>query len=121
MDTYTNSKLDNFNKEISNKKVAIIGLGVSNMPLIDYFRKLNCIISVFDNREENKIDKDTIDDLKDKNINYYFGENSLSNLVGFDYIFRSPSCMPYTKELQEEKNRGAKITSEIEKFVFKFP
>ena len=51
MDTYINSKLDNFNKEISNKKVAIIGLGISNMPLIDYFFKLNCLISIFDNRK----------------------------------------------------------------------
>ncbi len=45
---------------------------------------------------------------------FSFGENNLSKLVGFDLIFRSPSCMPTKKELVEEEKRGAIVTSEIE-------
>lgn len=45
---------------------------------------------------------------------FSFGENNLSKLVGFDLIFRSPSCMPTKKELQEEEKRGAIVTTEIE-------
>ena len=48
------------------------------------------------------------------NFEFSFGENNLSKLVGFDLIFRSPSCMPTQKELVEEEKRGAIITSEIE-------
>ena len=117
MDTYTNTKLDEFNKTISNKRVAIIGLGVSNLPLIDYFKKLGSSITVFDNREEEKIEKNIIDDIKQKNIKYYFGKNSLENLVEFDYIFRSPSCMPSTPEIEKEVEKGAILTSEIEKVL----
>ena len=47
-------------------------------------------------------------------LNITFGKDSLENLKGFDMIFRSPSCMPNRKELEEEKERGAVVTSEIE-------
>ncbi len=117
MNTYTNTKLDEFNKMISNKRVAIIGLGVSNLPLIDYFKKLGSSITVFDNREEEKIESNILDDLKDKNIRGYFGKDALKNLIGFDYIFRSPSCMPSTPEIEKEVEKGAILTSEIEKVL----
>ena len=38
MSTYINRKLEEFNKSIENKKIAIIGIGVSNIPLVEYFR-----------------------------------------------------------------------------------
>ncbi len=117
MNDFKNEKLENFNKEIANKKVAIIGLGTSNVPLIDYFSNLGCIISVFDNREKEKIDKDILEKIDDLKIKYYFGEKALDDLVGFDYIFRSPSCMPWTEELQKEVSRGAILTSEIEQVL----
>ena len=34
---YQNKKLKEFENYVRGKKVAIIGLGVSNIPLIDYF------------------------------------------------------------------------------------
>ena len=36
---YVNEKLNEFNEYLKNRKVAVIGLGVSNIPLIDYLRK----------------------------------------------------------------------------------
>ncbi len=42
------------------------------------------------------------------------GENYLSKLIGYDIIFRSPSCMPNIPEIQAELKRGAILTSEIE-------
>ena len=117
MDTYTNTKLDEFNKTISNKRVAIIGLGVSNLPLIDYFKKLGSSITVFDNREEEKIEKNILEDLKNKDIRGYFGKDALKDLIGFDYIFRSPSCMPSIPEIEKEVEKGAILTSEIEKVL----
>ena len=37
---FVNEKLEEFNNYIKGKKVAIIGLGVSNIPLIDELYKL---------------------------------------------------------------------------------
>ena len=38
--SFVNTKLEKFNNELKNKKIAIIGLGVSNSPLIDYMQNL---------------------------------------------------------------------------------
>lgn len=111
---YINYKLNEFNENIKNKKVAIIGLGISNKPLIEHLYNLKARISVFDNREQEKIDKDILEKVQELGIKSYLGENYLSNLKGFDYIFRSPSCRPDLPEIEAEVERGAILTSEIE-------
>ena len=112
--SFINTKLEEFNKSLKNKKVAIIGLGVSNEPLIDYLYNLQSKISVFDKRTEDKIDKAILSKINKYNIDKYFGENYLSNLKDFDIIFKSPSCRPDLPEIEKEVVRGAKLTSEIE-------
>ena len=42
-----NKKLEEFNKNLIGKKIAIIGLGVSNIPLLDYFKDIDCEVSIF--------------------------------------------------------------------------
>lgn len=111
---FVNTKLENFNNSIKNKKVAIIGLGVSNEPLIDYLYNLKASITVFDKREEDKIDKNILKKIEKYNISKQFGENYLSNLKDFDIIFKSPSCRPDIPEIKQEVKKGAKLTSEIE-------
>lgn len=111
---FKNEKLEQFNKFATGKKIAIIGLGVSNLPLLDYFYALACKISVFDNRIKDELDKNVIEKIDKYNIQYFGGENNLENLKGFDIIFRSPIVMPYRKEIKEEQERGAIVTSEIE-------
>ena len=112
--SFVNTKLEKFNNWIKNKKVAIIGLGVSNAPLIDYMQKLKANLTVFDNRAEEKIDKNILQKIEKYNIKKQFGENYLSNLKDFDIIFKSPSCRPDLPEIEAEVKRGAKLTSEIE-------
>ena len=112
--SYINEKLVEFNNYLKNRKVAIIGLGVSNIPLIDYLYNLQAKVTVFDDRNIEDIPKDILDKITKYAFEFSFGENSLSKLIGFDIIFRSPSCMPTKKELVEEAKRGAIVTSEIE-------
>jgi len=108
---YINKKLKEFNKFLDSKKVAIIGMGVSNLPLLDYFYDKNAKVTVFD--------KNTPSDEIMEKINKYryeveIGEYNLSRLNGFDIIFRSPSVLPTREELVTAANKGAIITSEIE-------
>ena len=114
---FKNEKLEEFNKFASGKKIAIIGLGVSNLPLLDYFHDLACKISVFDNRVKEELDENIIEKIDKYDIEYFGGENNLENLKGFQIIFRSPSVMPYRKEIKAEQERGAFITSEIEMVI----
>ncbi len=111
---FKNEKLNQFNDYIKFRKVAIIGLGVSNLPLLDYMYEKKAKVTVFDDREEDSISKEIMEKIKSYNFEFFFGENSLSNLKDFDIIFRSPSCLPTRKELAEEANRGAIVTTEIE-------
>ena len=114
---YVNKKLVEFNNEIKNKRIAVIGLGVSNIPLIDYFYAHGANVVAFDNRNKENIDFSVIQKLEDYNMLYYLGENSLEHLIGFDYIFRSPSCRPDIPEIVKEVENGAILTSEIEKVL----
>lgn len=109
-----NEKLEEFEKYLLGRKVAIIGLGVSNLPLLKYLNKKNAKVTVFDDREADKLPKEMVEQIRRYDMKYFFGESSLENLKGFDIIFRSPSCMPTKKELVEEEKRGAIITTEIE-------
>ena len=108
---FVNKKLEEFNNYIKNKRVAIIGLGVSNIPLIDYLHKLGSKIVLFNNKQ---VSDEVLDKIYEYKLEYYFGENYLSKLEGFDVIFRSPSCRPDLPEIEKEVERGAILTSEIE-------
>lgn len=109
-----NQKLQEFNTYLKNRKVAVIGLGVSNLPLLDYLNKMSSNVTVFDDRNIEQIPKDIIDKITKYEFSFSFGENNLEKLVGFDIIFRSPSCMPTRKELVLEEQKGAIVTTEIE-------
>ena len=111
---YINEKLQEFERYIYNKKIALIGLGVSNLPLIDYFTDKGAKVTVFDKRTIDEIDKEILDKITSRCVNFSFGEHNLVNLIGFDLIFRSPTCRPDCPELKAESIRGAIITSEIE-------
>ena len=109
-----NKKLEEFEKYLERKKVAIIGLGVSNMPLLKYMYERMAKVTVFDNREIDNIPKDYLAEVMKYEFDYEFGKDALSKLHGFDIIFRSPSCMPTIKELVEAQEKGTIVTSEIE-------
>jgi UDP-N-acetylmuramoylalanine--D-glutamate ligase len=111
---YVNEKLEEFNNYLVGRKVAIIGLGVSNLPLLDYLHENNAMVKVFDEKEIDDIPKEVMDKITKYSMEFSLGKNSLSELKGFDLIFRSPSCLPTKEELVEEENRGALVTTEIE-------
>lgn len=111
---FKNDKLEEFNEYIKFRKVAIIGLGVSNLPLLDYMYEKKVRVTVFDERNIEGISKQVMDKITAYGFEFSLGKNCLEKLKGFDIIFRSPSCLPTRPELQLEENRGAIVTTEIE-------
>ena len=77
-----NKKLEEFNNNLIGKKIAIIGLGVSNIPLLDYFKDIDCEVSLFNEKEINI-------DLSNYNYKLYVGNRR------FDRS-RCSSCKPFT-------------------------
>ena len=114
---YTNKDLEEFKTYVKDKYVAIMGMGVSNTPLIKYLMDLDANITVFDKKSEDELDKAVIEEYAIQGVKFSLGENYLSNLVGYDIIFRSPSMRPDIPELEKELDRGAILTSEIEMLV----
>ena len=111
---YENQKLKEFEEYIKFRKIAVIGLGVSNLPLIDYLYEKKANVTVFDERNIEQISKDVMDKITKYSFKFSLGKNYLDKLNNFDIIFRSPSCLPTNLKLEEEEKRGAIVTTEIE-------
>lgn len=114
---YINGKLIEFNHYLKGRSVALIGLGISNIPLIDYLHDVGAKVTVFDRKNINYIDKSVIDKIINYGMEYYFGEDYLDELDEFDMIFRSPTCLPTNPDIVREAKRGAIVTTEVEMFI----
>ena len=108
---YINEKLNKFNNSLEGKKVAIIGMGVSNSPLLDYFGDKNAKLTILDS-------KALSDEIMEKINKYGYSidtnPDNMTRLKDYDIIFRSPSIMPNTIEMEKAKESGTIVTSEIE-------
>ena len=112
--SFVNTKLEEFNNYLDGRRVAIIGLGVSNIPLIEYMHEVGAETVIFDQRDIDHIPSEIMSKIIYYDMEYSLGEDYLSKLIDFDIIFRSPSCLPTEPALQLEASRGAIITTEIE-------
>ena len=109
-----NNKVLELNNKLKGKKIAIIGAGVSNLPLIEYMAKLSDKVVLFDMKE---LSDDARQLVEKYNIKTSLGDNYLEELIGFDYIFRSPSCLPTNPYIVKEIDRGAIVTTEVEEVI----
>ena len=111
---YINNKLEEFKRNIKGEKVAIIGIGISNVPLIEYLYNLGANVSIFDKKDIERIDSTIVEKIKNCGFKLFTGESAMENLKDYKLIFRSPSCRPDRPELLNEARNGALITTEIE-------
>lgn len=110
------NNFDDFKKFINNKKVAVVGIGVSNIPLITSLINLGAKVTGFDSKDRYSLGS-IIDNLEDKGASFYLGEGYLDNLTGFDVVFKTPSMRIDCDALIKAREEGSYITSEIEEFV----
>ena len=108
------NKLDEFNKSLKNKKVLILGIGVSNLPLVDYLIQNQAQVFINDVKTIDKLDQNIVELINKHNIPTTLGEDYLNDISGFDIIFRSPSILPSIKPLADEIEKKVLVTTEIE-------
>ena len=110
------SDFNEFKVFIKGKKVGVLGIGVSNIPLINFLLELGAEVTAFDKKDETQLG-DIGKDFINKGVKLSLGEDYLSRLKGFDVIFKTPGMRIDLPELVNAKNEGAHITSEMEEFV----
>lgn len=104
--------LNQYIASISDKKIAVVGIGVSNLPLIRLLAGSGCTVTACDRRTKSELG-DTYEELSALGVSMKLGETYLKDL-DFDIIFRTPGLHPMF--LNEASARGAVVTSEMEAF-----
>ena len=108
------TQTDRFFKSVKGKKVAFIGLGTSNLPLIKLFADKGAKVIGCDRQPLEKLGENG-----EKAIRYgaelILGEDYLKD-IDADIIFRSPGTQPDKPELIKLRENGKVLTSEMEVF-----
>lgn len=107
---------EEFKSFINGKETAVVGIGVSNIPLIRFLVKLGAKVTAFDKKDEEQLGE-TAKEFKELGVKLTLGENYLSELTGFEVVFKTPSMRIDNPALVKCKEEGAHITSEMEEFV----
>lgn len=105
-----------FKKFINGKNVAVVGIGVSNIPLINFLVELGANVTGFDMKSEEALGEVAVD-FKNKGVKLELGEKYLDKLTGYEVVFKTPSMRIDCEALVKAKKEGAYITSEMEEFV----
>ena len=98
---------------IRGKTIAVIGIGVSNTPLVELLLDEGFSVTACDKREREAFDAALLADLEGKGCRLVLGEDYLEHLDQ-DIIFRTPGLHP--RYLERARERGSQITSEMEIF-----
>ena len=101
---------------LKGKRVAVMGIGVSNRPLIELLLQAGIDVTACDKRQRPAFDG-LIEQLEEKGAVCCLGEDYLDHLDGMDVIFRTPGMRPDLPQLLSAGEAGAEITSEMEVFL----
>ncbi len=114
------NKIGYFKNFLRGKRIAVLGIGISNRPLIRYIAGLGASITAFDklNANDPVLSKTRLAFSEEGiELEWCVGPDYLAHLKGFDLIFRTPKMRWDLPELRAERDRGAIITSEMEVFM----
>jgi len=111
-----NKDFSEFKNFIKGKNTAVVGIGVSNIPLIKFLIKLGAKVTAFDKKNKEELGNTSIE-LESEGAKLVLGEDYLSYLDGFEVVFKTPSMRIDSPALLKCKEQGAYITSEMEEFI----
>lgn len=96
------------------KRIAVIGMGVSNTPLIRMLLRADLDVTVCDRAQRERVEEQA-EELESLGARLRLGEAYLEGLDQ-DVIFRTPGLHPGHPALEAARARGAEVTSEMELF-----
>ena len=108
------SPLESYFTGLQGKRIIVLGLGVSNRPLVRLMLRYGCTVIGCDRTPREKLDAEVLE-LEAAGCELRLGDSYLDNLSG-DIVFRTPGMHPDKPELQALRAGGALVTSEMEVF-----
>lgn len=103
-----------FKKSVSGKKIDVIGIGISNKPLIRLLVQSGAEVSAYDRRTREELGAD-YEELTSLGVKLFLGEGYLDRLSG-EIIFKTPGMRFDLPQLEAAGAHGAAVTSEMEVF-----
>ncbi len=105
-----------YKKALRNKKISVIGVGVSNAPLIRFLVDGGAIVSAHDKKNASALG-DIYKELSALGVSFVLGEGYLKEIPdGTEIIFKTPGLRGDVPELLAAKEKGIEVTSEMELF-----
>ena len=103
-----------FFNQMKGKRIAFLGAGISNTPLILSFLEQGARVYVCDRRSREQLG-DLASQLENAGAELRLGENYLEKLE-VEIIFRTPGMSFHLPELEDARKKGIAVTSEMEVF-----
>lgn len=108
------TEFENYFTALKDKKTAVLGLGVSNRPLVRLLLGFGCDVTGCDRTPREKLDGEVLE-LERMGCKLRLGDGYLEGLEA-DIVFRTPGMHPGNPAIRALAARGAEITSEMEVF-----
>jgi len=109
-------KIEDYRNYLNGKNVTVIGVGISNIPLIKFLLKSNIKLTALDKRTKEELG-DVYGELKNLGVKFELGEDYLKKIPKeTDIIFKTPGMRYDLPELKSAADNGAELTSDTELF-----
>ena len=108
------SAFEQYFTSLRGKKIAVLGLGVSNRPLVRLLLEFGCDVTGCDRTPREKLDAEVLE-LEQAGAKLSLGEGYLDGIQA-DILFRTPGMHPGNPAIVALAETGAKVTSEMEVF-----
>lgn len=108
------TSFDRYFASLRGKRIAVLGLGVSNRPLVRLLLEYGCTVNGCDKTPRERLDQEVLD-LESQGCRLRVGEGYLEGLEA-DLVFRTPGMHPGNPALENLRAKGAEVTSEMEVF-----
>lgn len=105
---------DRYFTSLRNKRIAVLGLGVSNRPLVRLLLEYGCTVIGCDKTPREELDAEVLE-LEKQGCTLRVGDGYLDGLAA-ELVFRTPGMHPGNPTLEALRSQGAEITSEMEVF-----
>ncbi|MBO7184916.1 MAG: UDP-N-acetylmuramoyl-L-alanine--D-glutamate ligase [Oscillospiraceae bacterium] len=108
------SAFEQYFSALRGKRVAVLGLGVSNRPLVRLLLEYGAVVSGGDRTPREKLDEEVLQ-LERLGCELHLGERFYEDMQA-EYAFRTPGMHPENPAVRHLRDGGAEITSEMAAF-----